>query len=511
MVPTQHTVIGKLANLDKTSFFEAVEYCKEHHDANSIAVQAVKALIDCGTDATVRAKGGNDSVLHIAARNGCAAAVELFKHSQPMTEARDRNDCTPLHIAASHGRDAVARILLGQFSADIEAKTGRNWTPLHFAARSGSRKVVSLLIQSGADVVAETAHRYTPVYLACFSEHDELAATILNSMTREQALEVSNADDDTLLWVAMSHNCFQVVRKLVSYVGTDATILSESSHGWTPFLCALSWNSLDTAKLLIKHGASIKGTDVEGNTALHLRVARVDTDSWTALHWAAWYERLDLIRLLITHHADLSVMDDMGRTPFDIAQTVGTNSIEILEWPTLADVHDAHTSHPPLERPTLKPQARELCMDFYTYLMDFYLHSEMEKSRFTVHNVIYEYGPKPLMTTAADARGIQEPLRFRWIHLPMNSKIWIEDLLQSIYFDQKQGVLKRGGSHEARSVDTSSRRSNPDIEPSALIPNGGNKANPRDETTPLTQQRVNGLHRASSSPRQGTASDQDLT
>ncbi|GAW24235.1 hypothetical protein ANO14919_138180 [Xylariales sp. No.14919] len=281
----------------------------------------------------------------------------------------------------------------------------------------------------------------------------------------------------------MSHNCFQVVRKLVSYVDTGARILSESSHGWTPFLCALSWNSLDTAKLLIKHGASIKGTDVEGNTALHLvcahgmtelltdllgicsdadgflalvnhqgmtpldraaigqharvvgmllerddprRVAGVDTDSWTALHWAAWYERLDLIRLLITHHADLTAVDDKGHTPFDIAQTVGTNSIEILEWLTLADVHDAHTSHHPLERPTPNPQARELCIDFYTYLMDFYLHSEREKSRFTVHNVIYEYGPKPLMTTAADARGIQEPLRFRWIHLPMNSKIWIE-------------------------------------------------------------------------------------
>ncbi|RWA05308.1 hypothetical protein EKO27_g9795 [Xylaria grammica] len=236
MVLTQHTVIWK------TRLLEAIGDCEEHPDANSIIVQAVKALLDCGADATVRAENGNDSALYIAASMGCAAGVKLFKHSQPIIKTKDRNDFTPLHIAASYGRDTVARILLEQFSADIEAKTGRNWTPLHFAASNGHGRVISLIIRSGADVVSETARRYTPVYLACFSEHDELAATILNSITKEQALGMTNVDDDTLLWVAMSHNCFQVVRKLESYVGMGAKILSESSHGWTPFLCILSWN-----------------------------------------------------------------------------------------------------------------------------------------------------------------------------------------------------------------------------------------------------------------------------
>ncbi|HUK35067.1 MAG TPA: ankyrin repeat domain-containing protein, partial [Vicinamibacterales bacterium] len=80
--------------------------------------------------------------------------------------------------------------------------------------------------------------------------------------------------------------------------------------------------SLDTMELLRKAGADVNAriTDVTSFTA---RIARTNTltgrQGQTALFFAAEVGRAKAIRYLLDHGARLDVMDDMGRTPADVA------------------------------------------------------------------------------------------------------------------------------------------------------------------------------------------------
>ena len=66
--------------------------------------------------------------------------------------AKDLSGRTPLHLAANNGHHAMVR-LLGEFGADIDAKTDDGCTPLHIAAHKGYDDAVRVLVEEhGADV-----------------------------------------------------------------------------------------------------------------------------------------------------------------------------------------------------------------------------------------------------------------------------------------------------------------------------------------------------------------------
>ncbi|HEY2882862.1 MAG TPA: ankyrin repeat domain-containing protein [Pirellulales bacterium] len=62
---------------------------------------------------------------------------------------------TPLMLAALHGNDAAAALLL-KHGAEVNCKTGGGWTPLLLAAQEGNLKVAKVLVEHRADVNAKT-------------------------------------------------------------------------------------------------------------------------------------------------------------------------------------------------------------------------------------------------------------------------------------------------------------------------------------------------------------------
>ncbi|AGA33641.1 Ankyrin [Thioalkalivibrio nitratireducens DSM 14787] len=77
-------------------------------------------------------------------------------------EARDGQGLTPLHLAATGGHEAVAKVLLDA-GADINASTEDGVTPLHLAARHGAPALAATLIARGADTSAPDAAGRPPV------------------------------------------------------------------------------------------------------------------------------------------------------------------------------------------------------------------------------------------------------------------------------------------------------------------------------------------------------------
>lgn len=105
----------------------------------------------------------------------------------------------------------------------------------------------------------------------------------------------------------------------------------------TPLIAAAFGGHAAVVELLLRHGADIRQTNVQGRTALHLAAdqdrslvvallctagAQVDARDFhqhTPLHVAAWQDHRDSVRVLLGAGADLSARDVNGDTPLALA------------------------------------------------------------------------------------------------------------------------------------------------------------------------------------------------
>jgi ankyrin repeat protein len=83
--------------------------------------------------------------LHIAAQYGQVKVVQLLLSAGADVKARDGNNDTPLHLAATR---EVAQVLLDH-GADVNARHGSHWTPLKAARDAGLTDVAQLLETRG--------------------------------------------------------------------------------------------------------------------------------------------------------------------------------------------------------------------------------------------------------------------------------------------------------------------------------------------------------------------------
>ena len=96
-------------------------------------------------------KNGN-TVLHTAAKNGCASiAAELISNQNMDVNIQNKNGYAPLHLACMAGKIEVVEQLL-RLKADKDMAAGV-WesTPLHWACICGNVEVIRLLIKKGAN------------------------------------------------------------------------------------------------------------------------------------------------------------------------------------------------------------------------------------------------------------------------------------------------------------------------------------------------------------------------
>jgi ankyrin repeat protein len=142
-------------------------------------LEVVRVLLDCKVDVNPRGFE-NWTALHYVS-HGPHSEWTLPSHCGPqwlpdiarllverVSDVNVRaNDCkTPLHLAASYGRDEVVRVLL-EHGATVDAEENKGRTPLHLvAANSGSVETVHVLLAHGANVGAKDYQGRTPLHVA---------------------------------------------------------------------------------------------------------------------------------------------------------------------------------------------------------------------------------------------------------------------------------------------------------------------------------------------------------
>ena len=205
----------------------------------------------------------------------------------------------PLHIAAWHGHTKAVEFLLEQ-GAKIDAPCGSNRTPLHYAIEAGSQETRQLLLDKGADV-------------------DITIASILGMTDRVKDL-----------------------------LAKDPKLAHDSSKGHTPLEWAAWGERVDVARILLEHGARIRGEAIfipaANGSVTFLRFlldhganpnvrsgGRNDAPQFdhTVLHAAVRMpftsDNTGVIELLIERGADVNALDEAGKTPLDRAIEKGAD------------------------------------------------------------------------------------------------------------------------------------------------------------------------------------------
>jgi uncharacterized protein len=229
--------------------------------------------------------------IHTATERGRSSRVkEILDDDADSVHLRDDLGYQPLHLAAWHGRTAIAKLLLGA-GAKVNAKGERGKTPLHIAVWSQKPKVVELLLAQGADTTIEDDTGATPLYLAA-STHDQPMCDVLQR---------SGVPVDS--------------RSMIYLVGPDAAIAAFAKGGVpiTP----------ETAQQIIGDAVRVGSTELLTFLLQHGADANKPSFGSSPLLQAVSEHSENIVRVLLQHGADVNVRDHVGRPILRFCNTYG--------------------------------------------------------------------------------------------------------------------------------------------------------------------------------------------
>ncbi|XP_053613892.1 transient receptor potential channel pyrexia isoform X2 [Plodia interpunctella] len=203
--------------------------------------------------------------LHCAASAKSLACVKvLLEHGADVNAGLD--DRSPLHYAVlSDATDVVSSLL--EAGACPDTPQVFTETPLHVAASLGLAACAKLLLDAGADVRAAVGpSRATALHLAAEDGHAECARILLSHGAH---IDWPNFRGQTPLHLAALAQSVEVVELLV---GRCANVRARDSDGRTPLHGAIvrGARACDVARLLLSVGANPNAPDNFGYTPLHI-------------------------------------------------------------------------------------------------------------------------------------------------------------------------------------------------------------------------------------------------
>ena len=246
--------------------------------------------------------GDGGTILHEAAIHGHECTVKRVL-AEPELFGVEATDCTTdgrntLHCAASHGRQAIACLLLDKYPKLAGKSTDDGRTVLHCAAAGGAVRLIAK--------IARAAHQPGA------GDDDDSDA---DAATPPPTLLSLTKDGRTPLHYAAEKGKSDAVRELLSLVpaGDFATHLeARTAHGWTVLHCATASGSVRTV------GAVLTRADASATTGCQETVHRN-----TSLEIAIDNSHLQLIKLIALANKELCLRRSFdGRTVLHRVRTV---------------------------------------------------------------------------------------------------------------------------------------------------------------------------------------------
>jgi ankyrin repeat protein len=263
--------------------------------------EAVRMLVEQGTDVTVRAPDGA-TALHWTSYWDAVDATRLLLRAGADADAANELGATPLWIAAQNGSAATVQALLAA-GADANATLLSGESPLMTAARTGAPEVMELLLEAGADVEARGPRGQTALMWAASQRHPEAVRVLLAHDADVRA----RSDTWSQVMAFPPHS--------------DPANQQDVPHGnYTALMFAVRVGDVASARLLLDAGAVADDEDAWGVSAVTLAAhagfgdllevlldSGADPDAagagFSALHMAIMRRDADMVRVLLDHGA----------------------------------------------------------------------------------------------------------------------------------------------------------------------------------------------------------------
>ncbi|MFC2162030.1 ankyrin repeat domain-containing protein, partial [Acidobacteriota bacterium] len=192
-----------------------------------------------------------------AVQKGDLTKVKYLVQNNPnLVKANDKNDDTPLHIAADAGHLEIVRFLI-QKGADLNSFNSSRRNPVLMAGYNGHQDVVKFLLESGAIFNYVDDRGYSPLRWAAVRGNKDVVELFVSSGAKISIHEAA----------ACGHIGF--IDKGLS-AGEDINGLNQD--GRTPLHQTVYSGNLETIEYLIKKGADVNAKSSNNETPLDLAV-----------------------------------------------------------------------------------------------------------------------------------------------------------------------------------------------------------------------------------------------
>jgi len=214
---------------------------------------ATRKLLNCyWAHSSVTAEdGANCTALHLAARSGSVAVVNLLLDAKSDRTRSNGEQKTALHIASEYGHGEIVSLLLAANAVDVCVRDRWKQTPLHLAVQgvmkmgddgpflpsneeliAGRQEAVRLLLAAGASVDDLNILGETPFHCVMRRGWSQIASILLDA---KADVEARNRQGFTALHVASNYGSYAAVRLLLN---AHADVNAVDNHGKTPLYYA---------------------------------------------------------------------------------------------------------------------------------------------------------------------------------------------------------------------------------------------------------------------------------
>lgn len=200
---------------------------------------------------------------------------------------------SPLILTAVRKESVQTIAVLVSFGADLNICWNKT-TPLYEAMKSGSMKLVEVLLEKGADPSFQDESCQTPLHFAIKTGNLELFKFLLEKGAN---LNVCDKFKETLIHFGVKNGNLEFV-KLMLEKGTDVN--TQDFFKNTPLHFAVENGNLELVKCLLEKGAKIEAKRNCGRRPLHL---------------AASGSHEEIVHFLLEKGADVNASNDEEKTP----------------------------------------------------------------------------------------------------------------------------------------------------------------------------------------------------
>jgi ankyrin repeat protein len=285
------------------------------------------------------------TLMHAAVWHGRADLISTLIAKGLDINAMDNQGCTPF-LLQCHRSTRLLRFLLSN-GADPHAKDNDDQTALHAAASQGQIGVITFLFHVGLPINTTDKSDYTPFTWAVICGQEDAALHLLNLGAKFSSKLLRSRR--TLLHVAASLNMSRLVAKFLDTPLLKNCVNEKDKLGFTalelacrqadrtvvealidagadlhgrPLYLALNAENASVAGCLIERGADVKARGENDHTPLHIALD------------------LGVVQMLLERGADVNALDQRDLTPISYCRDADIAQLLIAHG---ADVHHTHS------------------------------------------------------------------------------------------------------------------------------------------------------------------------